>query len=148
MLVVPKEPQEVIQLASLVWMKGKWINKIDSDIIEEHWETILCDSMPGWFRWKKNESIFLYEFMLFQEIGDQVILKIKHFTANFEGWEKKDAWTEYRAWFTEPDRIVLKATKEEHTPWFVYELKNSKLYATFYDKNKKQTDQFVFNQVV
>ena len=147
MAMFPKVQQNNIQLSSLKWVIGQWSKIGNDETLEEHWYTILGDSMAGWFRWLKGESIFLYEFMLFQQIESKVVLKIKHFGKDLVGWEEKDKWTEYIAWESTPNRLLLQAKDPKHTPWMVYEKMDSKLLVTFFDLSGNKSDQYEFNQM-
>lgn len=113
--------------------------------MEEDWHQIMGDAMLGWFRWKKGDAIFLYEFMLFQQVENSVLLKIKHFDANLTGWEEKGSWVEYQAWSVSLNEIMLRASEPNHTPWMSYERTGSKLKCTFHDIARNQTDQFEFH---
>ncbi len=109
MISIPNIPQQKIQLSSLEWVIGNWQAQTDNGIMEEYWYPILGDAMAGWFRWKKEDAIFLYEFMLIQQIESRVVLKIKHFDANLEGWEESHKWIEYLAWSSEPNKVIFKS---------------------------------------
>jgi len=145
MVLIPEKQQNNINLSSLEWIIGKWQNYTEKDIMEEYWYPILGDAMMGFFRWKKAESIFLYEFMLLQQVGETVVLKIKHFDAKLEGWEEKDKFVEYQAWSSDANKVYLRASDTKHTPWMVYERIGSNLMVTFYDISGEQTDQYEFH---
>ncbi|MHA1110946.1 MAG: DUF6265 family protein [Promethearchaeota archaeon] len=145
MVAIPEKQQIGIQLSSLEWIVGKWYGENSQNIMEEDWHPIMGDAMAGWFRWKKENSIFLYEFMLFQQVDNIVVLKIKHFDSNLVGWEEKDKWVEYVAWNSALNEIILKASDPKHTPWIAYERIGSKLTASFYDISGNQTDKYEFH---
>lgn len=147
MVTLPEKHQVDIKLSSLEWIIGNWHTKTENGTMEEYWYPVLGDAMAGWFRWKKDDAIFLYEFMLFQEIEKHVVLKIKHFDANLEGWEENHAWIHYEAWISEPNKVIFKAAAPEHTPWLIYEKIDSKLTAAFYDLSGNLNDKFEFSRI-
>lgn len=145
MAEIPENQQLDIPLSSLEWIIGKWYGENDENEMEEDWHPIMGDAMPGWFRWKKGDSIFLYEFMLFQQVENNVVLKIKHFDSKLVGWEEKESWVEYQAWSATQNKIILRATDAKHTPWMIYERKDSKLIVIFVDISGHQTDRYKFH---
>ena len=147
MVQFPEKPEDNLDLSNMKWVIGSWKSQSENEELEEYWYPHMGDAMVGWFRWKRGESIFLYEFMLFQQVEKKVILKIKHFDGKLEGWENKNAWVEYQAWSSNDDAVYLRANDPKHTPWMVYQLLNSKLVVTFYDLSGNQKDQFEFDSV-
>jgi hypothetical protein len=145
MIPIPKHQQSDIHLDELNWIIGSWYGGNNTEKMEEHWFPRLGDALSGWFRWKKENSIFLYEFMLFQQVDKATKLKIKHFDANLVGWEEKDKWVEYEAWESRPNKILLKAADPSHSSWISYEKIDERLTATFYDASGKKIDSFVFH---
>ncbi len=145
MVTIPENQQLPIRLTSLEWIIGKWYGENGENTMEEDWHPIMGDAMPGWFRWKKGDAIFLYEFMLFQQVENNVVLKIKHFDAKLAGWEEKGSWVEYDAWISSQNQIMLRATDTNHTPWMSYERIGSILKCTFYDIRGNQGDQYEFH---
>ena len=93
--------------------------------MEEYWYHQQGDAITGWFRWKREDFIFLYLFILLQQIDNKVMLKLKHFDSKLVAWDEKETWTKYRAWSSKPNLFQLKATDPKHTPLMVYELQES-----------------------
>ncbi len=147
MVQFPEKSRDDLHLSSIKWLIGHWKTHSENEELEEYWHSVMADAMVGWFRWKRSEVIFLYEFMLFQQVEKGIILKIKHFDGNLVGWEEKDAWVEYQAWSSADDAVYLKAKDPKHTPWMVYELVNSKLVVTFYNLTGNQKDRFEFDSM-
>jgi hypothetical protein len=145
MVSIPENKQENIHLSSLEWIIGSWYGGDKEEKMEENWNPIMIDAMTGWFRWKKGDSIFLYEFMLLQQVDKNIVLKIKHFDSKLVGWEEKDKWVEYVAWSSSSNRIMLKASDPKHTPWIAYERDGPKLTASFYDASGNLTDSYEFH---
>jgi hypothetical protein len=145
MFSLPKQQQTHIHLDSLKWIIGNWYSGNDIEKMEEHWHPKMGNALAGWFRWEKNQSIFLYEFMLFQQNDNGVKLKIKHFNTDLVGWEDKDKWVEYIAWESTANKIMLKAADPNHTPWMCYEKVDNALGVNFYDATGKKTDEFTFH---
>ena len=145
MVEIPEKQKTGIQLSSLEWIVGKWLGENGQNTMGEDWHPIMGDAMAGWFRWKKENSIFLYEFMLFQQVENAVVLIIKHFDAKLVGWEEKESWVEYEAWSATQNKIMMRATDPNHTPWMTYERIGSNLVVTFHDISGNQTDKYEFH---
>lgn len=136
-----------IDLNQLSWLVGNWQEEKSGDILEENWQSLLVDSLVGTFRWKKNNDIYLYEFMLIQKVEDEIFLKIKHFDKFLKGWEPKDKSIDFVLSSLGSHKAVFIPTSIKSSGWLIYELKNeSTLIFSILDGNKIKEMEFVFSK--
>lgn len=79
-------------LDSVAWLAGSWIGERDGDPLEETWFPPADGTMVGLFRWLKDGEVYLYELLSFEETGDGLVLKVKHFRPGLVGLEEKGEW--------------------------------------------------------
>ncbi|MFP5380212.1 MAG: DUF6265 family protein [Vicinamibacteria bacterium] len=54
-----------------------------------------------------RDALYFYEFMNLVETGGTLELRIKHFNADFTGWEEKDRHVTFRLARVEPDAVYF-----------------------------------------
>jgi hypothetical protein len=77
-------------IADISWLAGHWIGEGLGGTTEEVWAPPLGNSMMGMYRLVKNGKVVFSELLFIVETGDSLVLKLKHFDADFKGWEAKD----------------------------------------------------------
>lgn len=77
-------------LADLAWLAGNWQGKLPWGAIEEIWSPASEDVMMGMFRMSSGGKPSLYEFMLLEQSGEGVRLRIRHFNRAFVAREERD----------------------------------------------------------
>jgi len=95
------------KLAQLSWLEGYWIGEGLGGTADENWSPAVNGSMTGTFRLWENEKLKFSEFFTLDEVEGTLSLKLKHYDANFYGWEAKDRFVEFKlvkiegktAWF-------------------------------------------------
>jgi len=75
-------------LADAGWLVGNWVGTGFGQRIEEVWNPPSAGSMVGMFKLFGDE-ISLYELMLLAEENGSLVLKVRHFGADFSAWEDK-----------------------------------------------------------
>jgi hypothetical protein len=101
-------------LNSLTFLSGRWVSEEPTEVQEESWSPVIGNSMTGSFRIVRGDTPVFYEFWVVEVIENRPVLKLKHFNADFAGWEEKDVSTtmplissaEGDAVFAEVDRSV------------------------------------------
>jgi len=82
-------------LQQLSWLTGHWRGELDGAIIEEVWGDPIGDSMVAAFKQVKNGRVVFYEIEVIRQIGDSLILQLKHFTDDLKGWEKQNETVDF-----------------------------------------------------
>jgi len=83
-------------LPDVAWIAGHWIGEAMGGQIEEVWTPSLGGSMMGSFKFVGKEKVVFYELETISEIDSTLILRIKHFTEDLNGWEEKDEAMEFK----------------------------------------------------
>lgn len=76
-------------LDAVAWLAGSWQGALGEDPVEETWFPPADGTMVGLFRWLKGGEVYLYELLSFEETGDGLVLKVKHFRPGLVGLEEK-----------------------------------------------------------
>lgn len=130
--------QPTASFDDIVWMIGSWEGEAFGGTFEEDWLPPSAGSMTGVFKLIHEGHASMYEFMRIVRENDSLAVQIKHFNADFTGWEDKSEFvsfplvklTEDAAYFDgltyrrlDVDRLVVhvsvRETKEEHQLDFV-----------------------------
>ncbi len=77
------------------WMAGNWRGTGFGGIVEESWSPPLAGMMTGTFRLVQNDKTNFFEIMVIAMVDDRPVLRVKHFTPEFVGWEEKDGSVDF-----------------------------------------------------
>ena len=104
---LPKEaPMGKGQLKDVAWLVGSWQGTAFGSQFEEVWNPASAGSMVGmWKLFDEKKGVNFYELMLIKQDGDSLVLLVKHFSANFIAWEKKDVFVKFRLVKTEEKAV-------------------------------------------
>ena len=83
------------KIGELSWLAGYWRGEGLGGSCEEIWSRPEGDRMLGIFSLRKEGEIVFWEAMELVEEGGSVVLKVKHFTPEFVGWEEKDKYVTF-----------------------------------------------------
>ncbi len=72
------------------WLAGTWRGSGLGGESEEIWSEPRDGIMMGMYRMIKDKKPIFYEFLTLSEKDGTLIIRLKHFHANFVGWEEKD----------------------------------------------------------
>ena len=97
---------------------GEWHGEDNGSTYDELWMEPMNNTMHGIFRLEKAGEIDFTEYLTIVKDSISYAMKIKHFTAEFEGWEEKD------------DAVVFRFIKRENNTLYL-----SGLTADLIDKN-------------
>jgi Domain of unknown function (DUF6265) len=86
----PGAKQLAAKIADLAWIQGRWVGEGLGGTVEEIWSPPMGDSMLGMFRLVKNGKVVFSEHCVIVESEGSLVLRVKHFDANFKAWEEKD----------------------------------------------------------
>lgn len=94
-------------LADVSWITGHWIGEAFGGTTEEIWSPPLGNSMMFMFRLITEGKVQFYEIGHIQQADETLILQLKHFHGNLEGWEEKDEVVDFKLVKLEGDRIYF-----------------------------------------
>lgn len=77
-------------LADAAWIAGLWRGEAFGGQVEENWSPPLGDSMAGAFKLVSDGKVDFYELEVIREVGNTLLLQLKHFHGDLRGWEEKD----------------------------------------------------------
>lgn len=109
-------------LTELSWLTGYWKGTGLGGECDEMWIPQQDNSMAGIFRYSREGVLVFSEYMIIEEIGESLSLKLKHFNRDLSPWEEKDEWIEFKlikiegetAWF---DGLTYHRDQNKLTIW-------------------------------
>jgi hypothetical protein len=85
------EPVEgKFRLEQLSWLSGDWRIDQHDQFVQEHWLEPVNGFMSGVFRLFDGARLVVHEYILLSQEGRDVILRFKHFNADYSTWEKDE----------------------------------------------------------
>lgn len=94
------------KLEDLSFLSGKWRVSKDGETTEEIWGNVQGDSLVGHCHSVQNSKSTLYELIAVLKVGNELVMRIKHFKSGFVPWDEK----------AEPgDLNLIKVSKNEAT---------------------------------
>lgn len=78
------------------WVSGHWQGEAFGGIAEEIWSEPMGGSMMFVFRLVNDNKVSFYETGGIIEENGSLVLKLKHFDAQFHGWEEKDETVDFK----------------------------------------------------
>ncbi len=116
-------PQARIEEVS--WLVGSWTGTAFGKQFEEVWNPPSVGTMVGFFKlYDEEKGVDFYELLLIKEVEGSLSLLVKHFDAEFNSWEEKSDYVDFK----------LVAIKEN-------EIHFSGL--SFYRKNEKEITGYI-----
>lgn len=82
-------------ISELSWIQGSWQGEAFGGQTEEIWSAPSAGSMMGMFKLISEGEISFYELMTIVEKDGSLLLRIKHFDKDMNGWEEKDTSVEF-----------------------------------------------------
>ena len=79
----------------VAWMAGSWEGEAFGGTVEEVWTPPSAGTMVGTFKLVDGGKPSMYEFQILVEEEGSLLLKLKHFNADFSGWEEKDGFVSF-----------------------------------------------------
>jgi len=130
--LISTKNQQKTTIDSIKWLTGSWIGNGFGAECEEVWSLPKANTMMGMFQMFKDGKILIYEFIQIVEENRSLVLKLKHFNANFSGWEEKDKTVDFpliriegtTAWF---DGLTYKRQGNELKSWVAIKQKDGTL---------------------
>ena len=88
-------PGPAATIDSVAWLAGSWRGRAFGGTFEEVWTAASSGTMIGMFKLMHNNQPTMYEFMLIVEDRGSLSVQLKHFNADFSGWEEKDGFVSF-----------------------------------------------------
>ncbi len=86
----------------LAWLEGHWRGTGLGGVVEELWSAPSEDALLGAFRLLKDGKTVFSELVTIVDDEGSLVLKVKHFTPEFVGWEEKGDSVDFRLVKLEP----------------------------------------------
>ena len=87
------------------WLVGSWSGPAFSAMAEEVWNPPSAGSMVGMFKVYNEEKVIFYELIILVEDEGSLLMKVKHFNADFSAWEDKEDYVTFRLVSVEEDAL-------------------------------------------
>ena len=84
------------QIEQLDWLAGTWQGTGLGGECEEWWGQPRNARMQGAFRFDQKDKLVFSEHFVMSEEAGSLVLKLKHFSGDFKGWESQDECQEFR----------------------------------------------------
>ena len=88
-------PRPAARIADLAWLAGYWRGEGLGGACEEIWSQAAGDRMQGIFTLSREGELVFSEAMSLVEEEGSLVLRVKHFTPEFVGWEEKDDYVSF-----------------------------------------------------
>lgn len=95
------------KLSDVSWIAGHWKGEAFGGIIEEIWSPPLGDSMMFSFKLVVDQKVVFYEIGGIREVDNTLLFQLKHFGADFKGWEEKDETVDAKLVKIEDNRVYF-----------------------------------------
>lgn len=94
-------------LNSISWLTGHWKGEAFGGIAEEIWSPAMGGTMMFSFRLVSGGTINFYEFGHIQEKDGSLVLQLKHFGGNLDGWEEKEETIDFNLVKVEANKLYF-----------------------------------------
>ena len=92
------------------WLVGSWQCEAFGERCEEAWNAPSAGSMVGFFKlFDEEEGVRFYELLLLTVEDGTLVMKVKHFNADFSAWEEKADYVSFPLVAVEPDALHFRA---------------------------------------
>ncbi|TVZ16440.1 hypothetical protein JM81_2701 [Maribacter sp. MAR_2009_72] len=95
------------KLDTISWLAGHWKGEAFGGIVEEIWSPPQNGSMMFSFRLIADGAVGFYEFGHIIETNGTLLLQLKHFDADLNGWEEKDETVDFKLVKITEDRLYF-----------------------------------------
>lgn len=85
-----------VPIEALAMLQGTWQGEGFGGVVDEIWTAPAGGQMHGLFRLIDGDSIGLSEFMVIDTADGRPTMRVKHFSAEFEGWEQPTESVSFR----------------------------------------------------
>jgi hypothetical protein len=92
-------------LSDVAWFVGAWEGDCFDVRCEEVWNPPSAGTMAGLFKLYGDDGVLFYELMLLTVEDGTLLMKIKHFNADFSAWEDKADYVSFPLVALDPDAV-------------------------------------------
>jgi hypothetical protein len=130
------------KISDMAWLAGTWRGSGLGGENEEIWSEPVGGIMMGMYRMTKDGKPVFYELLTLSETGGSLQIRLKHFHANFVGWEEKDKTVDFNFVKKEGNRYYFDGMTFE-----VVDRENVKVYLAIESKDKPVREEaFVYRR--
>lgn len=79
----------------MAWLTGYWRGEGLGGQCEEMWGSPIDGRMYGTFTLRRNNELAFSEHLVIVEEAGSLVMKVKHFTADFHSWETKEDYVSF-----------------------------------------------------
>lgn len=97
----------VASLSDVHWIQGHWTGEALGGQVEEIWSPPLGESMMGSFKLVQDGKVKFYEIITISEVGQTLIMRLKHFDPQLKGWEEKDETVDFKLVKLSPGKVFF-----------------------------------------
>lgn len=90
------EARPAASLDDAAFLVGSWTGTAFGERMEESWSSPTGGSMVGTFKLFDGDEPAMYELMLLTVEDGTLVLKVKHFNADFTAWEDKPDYVSFK----------------------------------------------------
>jgi hypothetical protein len=94
--LVDGQNAEKASVNDMAWLAGGCAGTGLGGVSEEIWSKPLGGVMMGAYRLIKDDKPVFYEMLMLVEKEGSLVLRLKHFTRDFVGWEEKDKSVDFK----------------------------------------------------
>lgn len=106
-LVLAQENQIEAKLDNIAWISGTWHGEAFGGQVEEIWSEPSGGSMMATFKLVVEGQVGFYEIEIIREVGNTLLLQLKHFKSNLKGWETKDETVDFPLKYITKNKAVF-----------------------------------------
>ena len=88
-------------------LEGNWTGSGLGGEVDELWMAPRAGQMNGIFRMEQDGELVFTEYMTILQDSISYLMKVKHFSPNFEGWEEKEEAVDFRFIKKENNRLYF-----------------------------------------
>lgn len=94
---LPKDaPRPQVRADAAAWLAGQYAGRGLGGEVEYQWLPPRAGAMYGSFRLLRDGRTTFAQALTLGEVDGTLVLRVKHFSADFVGWEEKDKYLEFR----------------------------------------------------
>lgn len=82
-------------IQDMAWLTGYWRGEGLGGHCEEMWGNPIGDRMYGTFTLRRDNKLAFSEHLVIVEDAGSLVMKVKHFTAEFHSWEDKEGYVTF-----------------------------------------------------
>ncbi len=135
------EKSQPISIEDFSWLEGCWEGTGLGGKCTELWSGPAGNSVMGSFRYVSDDKVVFTEHFVIRKEGDSVALLLKHFDADFKGWEEKDKCVTFKFVKQDGDNFMFEGLTYRRMGKDKMEV-----YVVIEENSKRQEAKFEFSR--